>query len=217
MRPDRIRQDVSRSPGGDARVFLNNCIGCHSGMDPMAQAFAYYNFAVRQATDPTADAGFSSTYNDTGEIDPITGTRVVRKYFNNNTTFPIRLHHHGRSLGQLLASRSERSARLGQRIAGLRRRREVVGTGTREQRRVRRVPGRESVRKRLPACAARCGRSRSDRGRWSATFQRNGLQPANRCSLSPPSIAWATEAEKSTMKMTNQIAAAQRLALCYMP
>ncbi|HTY48630.1 MAG TPA: hypothetical protein VMB48_02935 [Steroidobacteraceae bacterium] len=42
--PDRIRQDVSRSPGGDSRVFLNQCIGCHSGMDPMAQAFAYYNF-----------------------------------------------------------------------------------------------------------------------------------------------------------------------------
>jgi hypothetical protein len=42
--PDRIRQDVARSPGGDSRIFLNNCIGCHSGMDPMAQAFAYYNF-----------------------------------------------------------------------------------------------------------------------------------------------------------------------------
>ncbi len=42
--PDRIRQDVSRSPGGDSRIFLNSCIGCHSGMDPLAQAFAYYNF-----------------------------------------------------------------------------------------------------------------------------------------------------------------------------
>jgi hypothetical protein len=42
--PDRIRQDVARSPGGDSRIFLNGCIGCHSGMDPMAQAFAYYNF-----------------------------------------------------------------------------------------------------------------------------------------------------------------------------
>jgi len=42
--PDRIRQDVSRSPGGDSRVFLNNCVGCHSGMDPMAQAFAFYDF-----------------------------------------------------------------------------------------------------------------------------------------------------------------------------
>ena len=43
---DRIRQDVARNPGGDSRIFLNNCVGCHSGMDPMAQAFAYYNFDV---------------------------------------------------------------------------------------------------------------------------------------------------------------------------
>jgi hypothetical protein len=42
--PDRIRQDVTRSPGGVSTLFLTNCIGCHSGMDPMAQAFAYYNF-----------------------------------------------------------------------------------------------------------------------------------------------------------------------------
>ena len=48
--PDRIRQDVSRSPGGDSRIFLNNCIGCHSGMDPMAQAFAYYNYDGMDAT-----------------------------------------------------------------------------------------------------------------------------------------------------------------------
>jgi hypothetical protein len=41
---DRVRQDVARSPGGDSRVFLQTCVGCHSGMDPMAQAFAYYNF-----------------------------------------------------------------------------------------------------------------------------------------------------------------------------
>ncbi len=42
--PDRVRRDVSRSPGGDSRIFLNNCVGCHSGMDPMAQAFAFYDF-----------------------------------------------------------------------------------------------------------------------------------------------------------------------------
>jgi hypothetical protein len=35
--PDRIRQDVTRSPGGDSSLFLNNCIECHSGMDPMAR------------------------------------------------------------------------------------------------------------------------------------------------------------------------------------
>jgi hypothetical protein len=47
--PDRVRQDVSRSPGGDSRLFLNNCVGCHSGMDPMAQAFAYYHYDETQA------------------------------------------------------------------------------------------------------------------------------------------------------------------------
>jgi hypothetical protein len=46
--PDRIRQDVSRSPGGDSRVYLNNCISCHTGMDPMTQAFAYYDFDETQ-------------------------------------------------------------------------------------------------------------------------------------------------------------------------
>jgi hypothetical protein len=46
--PDRIRQDVSRSPGGDSRVFLNNCIGCHSGMDPQAQAYAHYDYDEAQ-------------------------------------------------------------------------------------------------------------------------------------------------------------------------
>jgi hypothetical protein len=48
--PDRVRQDVSRSPGGDSRLFLNNCVGCHSGMDPLAQAFAYYNFDATSGT-----------------------------------------------------------------------------------------------------------------------------------------------------------------------
>jgi hypothetical protein len=42
--PDRIRQDVSRSPGGDSRLFLNGCIGCHNGMDPLTQSMAYYNY-----------------------------------------------------------------------------------------------------------------------------------------------------------------------------
>jgi hypothetical protein len=47
--PDRIRQDVSRSPGGDSAIFLNQCIGCHSGMDPMTQAFAFYDFGEKVA------------------------------------------------------------------------------------------------------------------------------------------------------------------------
>ncbi|MFO1377399.1 MAG: hypothetical protein U1F14_10370 [Steroidobacteraceae bacterium] len=45
---DRIRQDISRSPGGDSRLFLNNCVGCHAGMDPLVQAYAYYNYDESQ-------------------------------------------------------------------------------------------------------------------------------------------------------------------------
>lgn len=69
--PDRIRQDVSRSPGGDSRLFLNNCIGCHSGMDPMAQAFAYYNF----------DEVTGSIEYTPGQVQP--------KYFHNDANFPF--------------------------------------------------------------------------------------------------------------------------------
>jgi len=68
--PDRIRQDVSRSPGGDSRLFLNNCIGCHTGMDPMAQAFAYYN------------------YDETSGAIQYTPGSVQPKYFNNDLNFP---------------------------------------------------------------------------------------------------------------------------------
>jgi len=42
--PDHVRRDVSRSPGGDSRIFMNNCVGCHAGMDGMAGAFAYYEW-----------------------------------------------------------------------------------------------------------------------------------------------------------------------------
>ena len=42
--PDRVRQDVSRSPGGDSRIFMFNCVGCHAGMDGLAGAYARYNF-----------------------------------------------------------------------------------------------------------------------------------------------------------------------------
>jgi len=81
--PDFIRQDVSRSPGGDSRVFLNNCMGCHAGMDPMAKAYAYYDFEY--PTD-TPDAG-SIHYNDAGTLDPITSSRVEKKYLQNSNTF----------------------------------------------------------------------------------------------------------------------------------
>jgi hypothetical protein len=73
--PDMIRQDVSRSPGGDSRIFLNNCIGCHSGMDPLARAFAYYDFDNGNATTP----GTMRLVYTAGTVQP--------KYFNNDTNF----------------------------------------------------------------------------------------------------------------------------------
>ncbi len=84
---DRIRQDVSRSPGGDSRIFLNRCVGCHSGMDPMAQAFAYYEYEYDMDSDPEGDNG-RLVYNAEGQIDPETGTRVQAKNHINSTNFP---------------------------------------------------------------------------------------------------------------------------------
>jgi hypothetical protein len=46
---DRIRQDVTRSPGGDSEIYLNTCFGCHSGMDGLAGAFAYFNWDEAQS------------------------------------------------------------------------------------------------------------------------------------------------------------------------
>lgn len=86
--PDRIRQDVSRSPGGDSRLFINNCLACHSGMDPLAQAFAYYDYDFNADNDPAAENG-NIAYNQDGTTDSVTGSRVQAKYFNNNTTFPF--------------------------------------------------------------------------------------------------------------------------------
>ncbi|AOY87350.1 hypothetical protein BKP64_03660 [Marinobacter salinus] len=84
--PDRIRQDVSRSPGGDSRVFLNNCVGCHSGMDPMTQAFAYYDYEYDPNNDPDGELG-RLVYNTANDLDPVTGSRVQEKYHINSTTF----------------------------------------------------------------------------------------------------------------------------------
>ena len=68
--PDRVRQDVSRSPGGDSRLFLNNCVGCHAGMDPLVQAFAYHDW----------DEAAGRIIYTAGVVRP--------KYFHNRDTFP---------------------------------------------------------------------------------------------------------------------------------
>ncbi|WP_333607514.1 hypothetical protein [Arsukibacterium sp.] len=81
---DRIRQDVSRSPGGDSRIFHNRCQGCHAGMDPLAQAFAYYEY---QFTDEDGTNG-RIFYQASGTVNDTTGSRVQPKNLVNAGNFP---------------------------------------------------------------------------------------------------------------------------------
>lgn len=68
-RPDfRVRRDVDRMPGGDSRTFKTNCVGCHSGMDALAGAFARFDF--------------------TGDQVVYTPTTVQGKMNKNGTMFP---------------------------------------------------------------------------------------------------------------------------------
>ncbi|MBI3562786.1 MAG: hypothetical protein HY080_13825 [Gammaproteobacteria bacterium] len=75
--PDRIRQDVARSPGGDSSVFLNTCIGCHAGMDGLAGAFANYQWNYDTNNDPDGNNG-NLVYTP-GIVQP--------KYLINSTVF----------------------------------------------------------------------------------------------------------------------------------
>jgi hypothetical protein len=110
--PDRIRQDVSRSPGGDSRVFLNNCVGCHSGMDPLAQAFAYYDYRVRRHERP--GRGVRQNPLQRQPVRPIPTPEPGSTPSTSTTpTTSSRASDAGRCLGQLLACRPERPARLG--------------------------------------------------------------------------------------------------------
>jgi len=68
--PDRIRQDVTRSPGGDSSLFLNDCLACHAGLDGLAGGFAYYDFD---------EAAQRMTYTD-GQVHP--------KFLREAGTFP---------------------------------------------------------------------------------------------------------------------------------
>ncbi len=68
---DRIRQDVSRSPGGDSTIFQNHCTGCHSGMDAVAGAFAYFEW----------DQDLERVIHTPGTVQP--------KHLINANTFPF--------------------------------------------------------------------------------------------------------------------------------
>ena len=79
--PDHVRRDVSRSPGGDSRIFLNGCVGCHAGMDGMAGAFAYYEWDY---TNDKSDG--SLVYRDSShpKFDPDTGVSLKHNINGDN-------------------------------------------------------------------------------------------------------------------------------------
>lgn len=68
---DRIRQDVNRSPGGDSGLYHNFCSGCHGGMDPMAGAYAYFEWDENQ----------ERVVHTPGQVQP--------KYLINTAVFPF--------------------------------------------------------------------------------------------------------------------------------
>ena len=123
---DRIRQDVSRSPGGDSRLFHNACSGCHGGMDAVAGAFAYFEW----------DATQMRVVHTPGS--------VAAKYLINGEQLPVRLHHERQPLGQLLAGGLAREPRVARPERG-RLRREDARRGGRRDPRLLRVPGGEGV------------------------------------------------------------------------
>jgi len=56
-----VRRDVDRAPGGDASKYRTECVGCHAGMDHLANAFAYYDYIPPAA--PNGNAGILITPN----------------------------------------------------------------------------------------------------------------------------------------------------------
>ncbi len=79
--PDYVRRDVARSPGGDSRIYLNACVGCHAGMDGMGGAMAYYDLA-HDGDKEDATSNFENsarlTYSD---------GQVIPKYLQNENNF----------------------------------------------------------------------------------------------------------------------------------
>jgi hypothetical protein len=83
--PDMVRRDVSRSPGGDSRIFMNSCVGCHAGMDSLMPAFAYYDYNTGTgALDYKQDTSLIPNPDGADFANP---NNVVSKFNHNETNF----------------------------------------------------------------------------------------------------------------------------------
>ena len=80
---EKVRRDVSRSPGGDSRLYLNGCVGCHAGMDGMAGAFAYYEWDSAAGRMLYQDTGNAALF-DVDPASPSFGVSLKHNINENN-------------------------------------------------------------------------------------------------------------------------------------
>jgi hypothetical protein len=114
-----VRKDVDRAPGGDATKYRTECVGCHAGMDPLANAFAYYDFIVPAqagaAAAITIAAAPVAKMNQNSDVFPLGKTvendswkNLWREGINSDiweSTDPAKNEGNGvKSFGQLLAN-----------------------------------------------------------------------------------------------------------------
>lgn len=78
---NRVRQDVSRSPGGDSRIYLNSCLGCHAGMDGLAGAYAHYDLQFSGDKDTDVD-----TFENSAQL-TYDASNVSAKHLINENNF----------------------------------------------------------------------------------------------------------------------------------
>lgn len=84
--PDRVRQDVSRSPGGDSRIYMFSCVGCHAGMDSLTGAFSKYNFNTVTGEMDYARTDAAALADES--LNGYVANGVSAKYQNNAGNFP---------------------------------------------------------------------------------------------------------------------------------
>ena len=139
-------------------MFLNNCIGCHSGMDPMAQAFAYYDY------DETA-----------GSMRLHAGRRAA-EVLQQQGHVPGRLLDAGRQLGQLLAQGPNSLLGWDGALPGRGSGAKSLGRELAHSDAFAALPGREGLPQRLLPRAERCAGSRRGAGDDRESFKSSGYQ-----------------------------------------
>jgi hypothetical protein len=67
----RVGRDVDRSPGGDSRIYLNSCKGCHAFQDQLRGAWAgFYDSPVNQRITVAPKVPFTFKYNKNASFYP---------------------------------------------------------------------------------------------------------------------------------------------------